>query len=51
VIIPFQFTEALAFSEGLTAAELNGKLGFIDKTGKVVRVNASGDCERYQFSN
>ena len=36
VVIPFKYDEAYNFSEGLAEVELNGKLGFVDKSGKVV---------------
>ncbi len=36
VIIPFEYEESKAFSEGLAAVKKNGKWGFIDNTGKVV---------------
>ncbi|WP_093795394.1 WG repeat-containing protein [Sporomusa acidovorans] len=34
VVIPAQFGDEDDFSEGLTAVMINGKWGFIDKTGK-----------------
>lgn len=36
IIIRPQFAQALGFSEGLAAVELDGKWGFIDKGGRVV---------------
>ena len=34
--MPFIFQHASDFSEGLAAVKLNGKYGFIDKTGKEI---------------
>jgi hypothetical protein len=36
MIIEPQFEEAGIFSEGLAAIEINGKWGYIDKSGKLV---------------
>lgn len=35
-VIPFQYDDVGDFSEGLAPVKLNGKWGYIDKTGKVV---------------
>ncbi len=37
-VIPFKYDEAKSFSEGLALVKLNGKWGFIDKTGKEVGI-------------
>ena len=36
VVIPAIYDDAMDFSEGLAGVKLNGKWGFIDKTGKEV---------------
>ena len=35
-VVPCQYDQVMDFSEGLAAVCVNGKWGFIDKTGKVV---------------
>ena len=54
VVIPPRFNEAMAFAEGLALVEVNekegqGRLAFIDKTGKIVirtEFSTDGDLER-----
>ena len=36
MVIPFKYDEADFFSEGFAGVKLNGKWGFVDKSGKVV---------------
>ena len=46
IIIPLKYDFAAPFSEGLASVKLNGKWGFIDKTGKEViplKYDAAGD--------
>jgi TonB family protein len=39
IVIPYQFEDADDFYEGLAAVKLEGKWGFIDKTGKMIISN------------
>ena len=36
MVIPARFDKAESFNEGLAAVEINGKYGFIDKTGQMI---------------
>jgi hypothetical protein len=36
IVIPAQFNGISRFSEGLAIVSINGKYGFIDRTGKIV---------------